>query len=223
MIAIIPARGGSKRIKKKNIRAFNGLPILVYSIKTAQNSNCFSQVFVSTEDEEIAKVAQAYGATVIRRPKELADDYTPTKSVIRHAIKSMSISKPVCCLSALAPLLSVSTLRNACDKLNDDDFVFDCKLLETVTPVQRCLEIIDGKTKMLLPKYANTRTQDLRSVYFHTGQFCVATVDTWLNDNITTLEGTPYVVSDAVDIDTEEDWQRAEKLYEIFKSQKGGV
>ena len=213
MIAIIPARGGSKRIKRKNIRNFHGKPIILYTIDAAKKSNCFSRVIVSTEDEEIARVVSEAGVEVFNRPKELADDYSTTKDVIRNVITSLSLKSPVCTLSAVSPFMTPKIITDVCGLLNEDDFVFDCMEFSVPAPIQRSFEIKNGKSKMILPKHMNTRSQDLLPCYYHTGQICLGTVDTWMKE-INTLDGTPFIVEKAVDIDTEEDWQRALMLYD---------
>ena len=216
MIAIIPARGGSKRIPRKNIREFHGKPVLAYTIKCAQESGCFERIIVSTEDKGIAEIAKAYGAEVpFIRPAKLADDFTTTRDVIIHAIETLGTSKNVACLSSVAPLLTPASLRKACAMINGDDLVIDCLKLETVTPVQRTFVIENSKSRMILPQYMNFRTQDLPPVYYHSGQFVIGTVKTWLKRDALVLEGTPCVLSreEAIDIDYEEDWQKAENIY----------
>jgi len=213
MIAIIPARGGSKRIKRKNIRNFHGKPVILYTIQAAQQSNCFSRVIVSTEDEEIARVVSEAGVEVFNRPRELADDYSTTKDVIRNVITSLSLQSPVCTLSAVSPFITPKLITDVCSLLNKEDFVFDCMEFSVPAPIQRGFEINNGKSKMILPKHMNTRSQDLPPCYYHTGQICVGTVGTWMKE-INTLDGTPFVVERAVDIDTEEDWQRALRLFD---------
>lgn len=208
MIAIIPARGGSKRIKRKNIRMFYGKPIIMYTIEAAKESKCFSRIIVSTEDAEIASVVDVEGVEVFKRPKHLADEYTPTKDVIRNVINSLNLKPAICTLSAASPFLTAQIIKDACKLLNKEDFVFDCMKFHSPSPIQRGFEIIDGKSKMILPKHMNTRSQDLLPCYYHTGQVVLGTVDTWMK-NINTLDGTPFIVQKAIDIDTEADWQRA--------------
>ena len=216
MIAIIPARGGSKRIPRKNIREFHGKPILAYTIKCAQDSGLFERIIVSTEDEQIAEIAKSYGAEVpFIRPTKLADDFTTTREVVCHAIEALGTQKNVVCLSAVAPLLKPETIKKACSMLNEEDLVFDCLKLEACTSVVRTFIINNSKSRMILPQYVNTRTQDCPPVYYHTGQFLIGTAKVWLKKNDIYLEGTPYVLdpNEAVDIDYEGDWKEAESLY----------
>lgn len=186
-VAIIPARGGSKRIPRKNLKLFNGEPMIVGSIRTALTSGLFDQVLVSTDDEEIAAVARAHGAQVpFLRPTELADDFTGTAAVIEHAVRALQeqglFYDFACCLYATAPLLQVRYLREGLQLLEqhpDKSFAFS--LCSFGFPVQRALTLdSDGALSALYPEYRNTRSQDLPAAYQDAGQFYWGRCDAWL-------------------------------------------
>ncbi len=188
-ICIIPARGGSKRIKKKNIRTFNGKPILIWSIETALKSNCFEKVIVSTDNNEIANIAISNGAEVpFIRPANLADDHSTTTSTIIHAInylkQTIGVPNAVCCLYATAVFTSPEDLQQGMYKLKhlkEDKFVFaGCKYN---SPIQRALKMNkNGSISMMNPEYFNTRSQDLESTYHDIGQFYWGRPKAWLSN-----------------------------------------
>jgi len=221
-IAIIPARGGSKRIPKKNIKAFYGKPLIAYSIEAAQKSGCFDKIVVSTDDEAIAQVAGDFGADVLERPKELADDFTPTIPVIAHAITALGAEEAssVCCIYATAPFVQASFLQEAQKKL------FTCKASYCFSattfafPIQRAIKIKDEKVEMFYPEHFNTRSQDLEEAYHDAGQFYFGLPRAWLEGRVifgkdSTIVKLPrHLVQD---IDTPEDWRRAELMYRILE------
>jgi len=220
-VAIIPARGGSKRIPRKNIRDFCGKPMIARSINTALNSKCFDKVIVSTDDKEIASVAEQYGAEVFgMRPPELSDDYCGTTNVIRYEIQKL-ISRGidlryVCELYATTPLLSASDIRGSMGLVNNSNqFIFSA--LKFNYPVQRSFYLKQNGVQMLFPNDFSKRSQDLPDVYHDAGQFYWGGVEAWLSkDFVFGTETQPYVLppNSVVDIDTSEDWELAERMYE---------
>lgn len=220
-IAIIPARGGSKRITNKNIKLFNGKPIIHYAINAAILSNIFDRVIVSTDDEEIAKVAKEQGAEVpFMRPTSLADDYTPTVPVISHAIKACHRMGweviEACCIYPAVPFISIGDLRIAYEKLmnTNHDFVFP--VTQFPSPIQRALRRShNGTVSPFHPEHVVTRTQDLEPSYFDVGQFYWGKSSSWLNKVNIHQNSTTLVIPEwrSVDIDTLADWKRAELLY----------
>ncbi|WMN61184.1 pseudaminic acid cytidylyltransferase [Pseudoalteromonas xiamenensis] len=226
-IAIIPARAGSKRIPRKNIKAFHGAPIIFYSIKEALESGCFDKVIVSTDDREIAEIAAQYGAEVpFIRPSDISDDYATTLDVIQHAVKwyldSGYVLDKVCCIYATAPFVSSESIKNALSTLNADDlldYVFSAT--SYAFPIQRALFMREDKTvQMFQPENFNSRSQDLPEAYHDAGQFYWGTVDAFLNKrpifgDRSKIELLPrkYVQ----DIDTPEDWELAEALFKVMK------
>lgn len=230
-IAIIPARGGSKRIPGKNIKEFCGKPMIAYSIEAAIRSNLFDQVVVSTDDAEIARIASEYGATSpFERPAELSDDHTPTLPVIRHAIEAIEAQQQaqlerVCCIYATAPFLQAPHLIEGHDCLQRDaalDFAFS--VTSYAFPIQRALyvEPESDTVKMFQPKHANTRSQDLREAYHDAGQFYWGRRDAFMeHDNIFIAKSAPVILprSQVQDIDTQEDWDCAAQLFRLQHAQ----
>lgn len=219
--AVIPARGGSKRIPRKNIRIFHGKPMIGYAILAAIKSKLFDRIVVSTDDEEVAQVASGYGAEVpFMRPRELADDFTPTVPVIAHAIKACQKlgwkSQEVCCIYPSVPFISEKDLRKAYIQLSSTDAQYVFPICRFASPIQRALlRLPDGSVKPFHPEYVTTRTQDLESSYFDAGQFYWGKTSAWLQELNIHLHGETIVVPEwrVVDIDTSEDWLRAELLY----------
>ena len=225
-VAIIPARGGSKRILHKNIKAFRGKPIVSYSIETALSSSLFRRVIVSTDDPEIASIARQYGAeTPFIRPKELSDDHTGTTSVVCHALEWLQSNdiQPefCCCIYATAPFLTTADLQGAFNQLNQQNSEYCFSVGRFSFPVQRALKInLNGKVEMLQPEYQNTRSQDLEDIYHDAGQFYWGRTEAWLNDaTVYSGHATPWVLPDyrVLDIDTPEDWVRAEYMHEVLE------
>ena len=229
-IAVIPARGGSKRIPRKNIKVFCGKPVIAYPIQLALASGLFDHVVVSTDDDEIASMARHYGAEVpFQRPSNLADDYTPTIPVVVHAITACealdwSISL-VCCIYPGAPLLQQADLSGALALLrrSEADYVF--AVAQYSAPVQRSLRRAkDGRMSTFLPEYETTRTQDLEPSYYDAGQFYWGTKNAWLQSIGIHTSGLGYIIPAwrSIDIDTEEDWTRAELIFRLLQENKGG-
>ncbi|MFJ2323418.1 pseudaminic acid cytidylyltransferase [Pseudomonas sp. NPDC087817] len=223
-VAIIPARGGSKRIPRKNLALFDGVPMIVRSIRTALDSGVFDQVVVSTDDAQIADVARAHGAQVpFLRPAELADDFTGTAAVIVHALQQLPAFDYACCVYATAPLLQARYLREGFELLKlhpDKSFAFS--VCSFGFPVQRALTL-DGQGALtaLYPEFRNTRSQDLPEAFQDAGQFYWGRSDAWLRSEVVYSSASLPVILPrhlVQDIDTPEDWKRAEYLYAALKA-----
>jgi len=226
-IAIITARGGSKRIPRKNIREFCSSPIIRYSIEAAISSKFFDEVMVSTDDEEIAEIAKKYGAKVpFIRSKENSDDYSGTVDVLLEVIsKYQELGRNfdyLCCIYPTAPFVTAKKLISAMQilKTNKD---CDCVLpvVKYSYPIQRSLKIDNGKLKMNWPENHSKRSQDLEPIYHDAGQFYFAETDQFLqNKTLFTKKTLPIIVSETEvqDIDTEEDWQIAEMKFKLLNS-----
>ncbi|WP_085694621.1 MULTISPECIES: pseudaminic acid cytidylyltransferase [unclassified Pseudomonas] len=223
-VAIIPARGGSKRIPRKNLKPFDGVPMIVRSIRTALESGLFDQVVVSTDDQEIAEVAQSHGAQVpFLRPASLADDFTGTAAVIEHALRQLPAFDYACCVYATAPLLQARYLREGFDALErhpDKSFAFS--VCGFGFPVQRALTL-DGQGALtaLYPEFRNTRSQDLPEAFQDAGQFYWGRREAWLRGEVLYSPASLPVILPrhlVQDIDTPEDWMRAEYLYAALKA-----
>jgi N-acylneuraminate cytidylyltransferase len=223
-VAIIPARGGSKRIPRKNLKPFDGVPMIVRSIRTALDCGLFDQVVVSTDDQEIADVARAHGAQVpFVRPVELADDFTGTAAVIVHALSQLPIFDYVCCIYATAPLLQARYLRQGHELLvQHPDKSFAFSVAGFGFPVQRALTLDEqGALTSLYPEFRNTRSQDLPEAYQDAGQFYWGRREAWLRgDVLFSPASLPVILPRHLvqDIDTLEDWKRAEYLYAALKA-----
>jgi len=228
-VCVIPARGGSKRIPRKNIKEFNGKPIIAYSIEAALKSNCFSQVIVSTDDDEISVVAKKYGAHVpFVRPDKLSNDYVGTIPVTKHAIEWIEDNKNyienVCCLYATAPFIQSKIISKAYKQLKDSSADYCFSVTKFTFPIQRAIKIIQGdKVDMLYPEHFNTRSQDLEEAYHDAGQFYWGKAQAFKDELPLFSEvATPYVLPRYLvqDIDTEEDWVRAEAMYKVLQHSK---
>jgi len=224
-ICVIPARGGSKRIKRKNIKLFFGKPIIAYSIMAALKSNCFDQVIVSTDDDEIKKISEEWGAIVpFFRPKKISNDYTSINDVVIHTLKWAINSgydvKNVCCVYATAPLIQPSFILSAYQKLLDSGKYFCLSVCRFSHSVQRSFTLADDNTiKPAFPEYLLKRSQDLEEFYHDSGQFYWGTVDAFLekksviSSNSTCIVLPPNMVQD---IDTIQDWESAELMFEVL-------
>jgi pseudaminic acid cytidylyltransferase len=220
-IAIIPARGGSKRIPRKNIKEFCGKPMIAYAITAAKESGLFEHIVVSTDDEEIAQIATTWGAeTPFVRPVELANDYTATVPVIVHAIEDCRNLgwkfNQVCCIYPGVPFIQIDDLLGALARLNNSDADYCFPVAEYPSAIQRALKLLsNGRTKPFYPEFEITRTQDLELAYYDAGQFYWGKTEAWLTNPKIHCNGLGYPISNwrVVDIDTPEDWQRAELVY----------
>lgn len=225
-VAIIPARGGSKRIPKKNIKLFSGQPLIVHSIKAAQATGLFDKIVVSTDDAEIAEVANQYGAqTPFIRPNDLADDYTGTTPVIKHALNYLLDQGDkidyCCCIYATAPLLQAKYLSQAFQALNQaPDKVFAFSVTSFPFPIQRSLKMQNSGVVPMFPEHIGKRSQDLEEAYHDAGQFYWGRANAFLTGKKTFAEHSIPVVLPRYlvqDIDTLEDWQNAELLYQLLE------
>lgn len=223
-VAIIPARGGSKRIPRKNLLPFDGVPMIVRSIRTALDSGLFEQVVVSTDDAEIAELALAHGAQVpFLRPAELADDFTGTAAVIVHALQQLPAFDYACCVYATAPLLQGRFLREGFDLLQQHpDKAFAFSVCSFGFPVQRALTL-DGQGALtaLYPEFRQTRSQDLPEAFQDAGQFYWGRSEAWLRGEVLYSSASLPVILPrhlVQDIDTLQDWKRAEYLYAALKA-----
>jgi pseudaminic acid cytidylyltransferase len=222
-ICMIPARGGSKRIPRKNIRPFAGKHMIAWSIEAAQSARCFERIIVSTNDAEIAQIAQAHGAEVpFVRPAELSDDFATTQDVVVHALHALQTAgqqvQAICCLYATAPFVTGSDLVAGLEQLERADFAFPVG--EFPAPLERALRISnDGMMHMAQPEHYRTRSQDLDSAYFDAGQFYWGKAQAWLSDRpLMDHKIAPIILPpDRIqDIDTEADWAMAEKLWHLL-------
>lgn len=225
-LAVIPARGGSKRIPGKNIRSFAGRPIITYSIAAAKASGCFDRIFVSTDDEAIAGVAQDAGAEVpFLRPPTLADDHTGTASVVRHAISWAQTAglefAQTCCLYATAPFVTADSLRRGLTQLERSGSSYAFSVTSFAFPIQRAVRILpNGRVAAAHPENASMRSQDLEEMFHDAGQFYWGRTDAWERDvPLFSEASTPVVLPRHLvqDIDTPEDWRRAELMFEALR------
>ncbi|WP_339491399.1 pseudaminic acid cytidylyltransferase [Pseudomonas sp. EA_15y_Pfl2_R67] len=225
-VAIIPARGGSKRIPRKNLKLFDGVPMIVRSIRTALASRLFDDVIVSTDDEEIAELAHAHGAQVpFMRPTTLADEFTGTAAVIAHALGELHERSFdfACCIYATAPLLQARFLHEGFELLGEHpDKSFAFSVTGFGFPVQRALTLDEqGALTPLYPQFRDTRSQDLPQAFQDAGQFYWGRREAWLRgDKLFSPSSLPVVLPRHLvqDIDTLEDWKRAEYLYAALKA-----
>lgn len=222
-LCIIPARGGSKRIPRKNIRPFLGRPIIAYSIEAALKSGCFAEVMVSTDDEEIAEKASEYGAQIpFMRSAATSNDYATTADVIFEVLDKYMESgnqfDTVTCIYSTAPFVTQARIKEGFAMLSSEvDSVFTC--VEFSYPVQRGLRIIDGKISMVHPEYLNSRTQDLEKMYHDAGQFYIAKVDAFRAAKSFWGKNTAGIILSELevqDLDTLTDWEIAEMKYKLI-------
>ena len=225
-IAVIPARGGSKRIPRKNIKLFCGKPMFAWSIEAAKKSGLFERIICSTDDEEIAVVAREYGAeTPFLRPAELSDDHTGTIPVVAHAIKKLQNSENkidiVCCIYATAPFIQEVDLKNSFEQLEKEDANYCFAVTNYPFPIQRAIRItIENRCEMLQPEMFNMRSQDLDEAYHDAGQLYWGKTTAWLEtEQMFSLKSTPYILPRYLvqDIDTEEDWLQAELMFNTMR------
>jgi len=227
-LCVIPARGGSKRIPRKNVREFCGQPMIAWSIEAALRSGCFERIIVSTDDPQIAEVARQYGASVpFMRPPELSDDYTGTVPVIRHALQRVREegSEParVCCLYATAPFVRAEDLQRGFEVLDATACDYAFSVTSYAFPIQRAIRLAaDERVEMFHPEHLNTRSQDLEEAYHDAGQFYWGTAQAWDESRPIFSRASSAVLLPrhrVQDIDTDEDWQRAEWLFKAMQAQ----
>ncbi|AZQ85463.1 pseudaminic acid cytidylyltransferase [Colwellia sp. Arc7-635] len=224
-IAIIPARGGSKRIPRKNIKNFHGKPLIAYSIEAAQKSNCFDRILVSTDDLEIAEVAKYYGAEVpFLRPSEISDDFSTTLDVMKHAIiwcqeNEINVAN-ICCVYATAPFLLAEYIQQGLKSLTDNSVKYAFSATSFPFPIQRAIKLDkNDQVNMFQPEHLNTRSQDLEEAYHDAGQFYWGTAEAFLEKAAFFAEHSIAIKlprKRVQDIDTTEDWELAELLYSVL-------
>lgn len=227
-IAIIPARGGSKRIPRKNIKAFCEKPIIAYSIKAAIESGVFDEIMVSTDDIEIAEIAKQYGATVpFLRSPEMSSDMAMTAPVLIEVINEYKkIGRNfdyLCCIYPTAPFITSKRLKNSMEMLINEKV--DCVLpvVRYSYPPQRCLVIKNNRVKMMYPENYNVRSQDLEPIYHDCGQFyCLKTKSLFEQQKLFCVNTIPNEIpeSEVQDIDNEEDWKIAEIKFKMLKMEE---
>lgn len=221
-IAIIPARGGSKRIPRKNVKNFYGKPMIAYSIEAALSSGCFDKVIVTTDDYEIAEIAKNYNAEVpFIRPKNISDDYSTTMDVMQHAISwcenaGWDIDK-ICCLYATAPFVTAEYIRKGLNILVSEKCEFAFSATNYSFPIQRAIKISDiGEVSMFSPENEQSRSQDLEEAYHDAGQFYWGKKSAFLERKKIFAPHSRIVLlprTHVQDIDTQEDWDLAEILF----------
>ncbi len=223
-LCIIPARGGSKRIPRKNIKDFLGKPIIAYSIETALNSGLFDEVMVSTDDEEIKQVALQYGAKVpFLRSQKASDDFASTIDVIKEVFFSYEkLNKSfdnICCFYPCSPLTTVNRLKEGYDLLLNKQFDSVFPVMPFSFPIQRAVKLNNGKVGFFYPKYVEYRSQDLEKSYHDAGQFywlkhqLIKETDNIVTDNTGAIEISEL---EGQDIDNLSDWQLAEIKYKVL-------
>ncbi|WP_047710170.1 pseudaminic acid cytidylyltransferase [Pectobacterium atrosepticum] len=224
-VAIIPARGGSKRIPRKNIKLFCGKPMIAWSIEQAKASECFDRIIVSTDDMEIADIASQYGAEIpFIRPDELSNDYATTGQVMSHAItwlRNESFIQAACCIYATAPFLSAEDIRSGYRLLEETQSDYAFSVTTYTFPIQRALKkSADDGVSMFQPETFQMRSQDLEEAFHDAGQFYWGKPDAWkeekpiFNSHSTAVILPRYRVQD---IDTQEDWDRAELMFQVLR------
>ncbi len=224
-ICIIPARGGSKRIPRKNIKPFLGKPIIAYSIQAALDSGLFDEIMVSTDDNEIAKIAEQYGAKVpFLRSEKNSDDFATTFDVIEEVINAYKANgmefDNLCCLYSCAPFVNGLTLNYGVKLLTENRFDTVFPILAFSFPIQRALSESEGKITMIQEEHLTTRSQDLEERFHDAGQFYwCRTKAVMKSRKLLTSNTGGLVISEleAQDIDTETDWKLAELKYKLSK------
>jgi len=228
-LCIIPARGGSKRILRKNIKAFLGKPIIAYSIESALNSGLFDEVMVSTDDFEIAETAKKYGAKVpFLRSDKNSNDFATTFDVIEEVVleykKNGFTFEYTCCIYSCAPFVTAAKLIESFEKMIKNRFDSIFPVMAFGFPIQRALRLdADKKTSFFYPEYALTRSQDLTSSYHDAGQFYWMNTEKCINQKSILTQNTGSIIISVLegqDIDNEVDWKLAELKYELLQSIK---
>ena len=225
-VAIIPARGGSKRIPRKNIRSFLGKPIMAYSIQAAMESNLFDEVMVSTDDDEIASIAVAYGASVpFLRSKSNADDFATTVAVLVEVLQAYkNVGKEFhagCCIYPTAPLASHARIRQGWEVLSEKDYDTVFPVARFSYPIWRALQMTNNKINMIWPEHLTKRSQDLPLAFHDAGQWYWFKVKQLLDSKLLWTNNTFGVEIDELevqDIDNETDWKLAELKYELLQN-----
>lgn len=229
-IAVIPARGGSKRIPRKNIKDFCGKPMIAWPIEAAKNSGLFDRVIVSTDDVEIVEVSKHWGAEVpFMRPAELSNDYASATEVIAHATQWILDQgwpvSVVCCILATAPFIHMEELKRGRDVLEAGDWAYAFAATEFSTSIFRSFrQLPGGGLEMFYPEHYMTRSQDLPIALHDAAQFYWGRPSAWIEGKRVYDRGSvPIVIPSwrVQDIDTEDDWLRAESIFRSLKSLEG--
>ncbi|MCM2306532.1 MAG: pseudaminic acid cytidylyltransferase [Sulfuritalea sp.] len=229
-LAVIPARGGSKRIPRKNIKDFCGKPMIAYSIECAIGSGLFNEVVVSTDDEEIAAVARSCGARIpFMRPAELANDHAGTIPVIAHATEWFKAAghspSAVCCIYATAPFVQPGDLKQGLEILESGPWEYVFSATSFGFPIFRSFKrLADGSVEMFYPEYFETRSQDLPEAFHDAGQFYWGRPGAWTGNKRFFDHWSNVVMLPrwrVQDIDSAEDWERAEVLMKLLREQGG--
>lgn len=225
-IAVIPARGGSKRIPGKNIRSFAGKPLIAYSLSAATASAVFDEIIISTDDDAIAELALSLGATyVVKRPESLANDIVGTTPVVKHALETYQREQQVsvdfvCCIYATAPFLQAEFLRNGLMQLKQNTYKsFAFSVTSFGFPIQRAIRVTDGGVEPISKELMGKRSQDLETCYHDAGQFYWGRSKAYQHsERMFAAHSIPIILPRHLvqDIDTEEDWQRAELMYNAY-------
>ena len=223
-LAVIPARGGSKRIPKKNIKEFLGKPIIAYSIEAALKSNLFDDVMVSTDCEKIAEIAKEYGATVpFLRSSDNANDFAVLADVVEEVViayKNLNLEfESVCCILPTAPFVTPTKIKEALVKLHNDKLETVFPVIEFSFPIQRALKFVDCNIEMVNEHYLNSRSQDLESRFHDSGQFYwINTKQFLIHKKLFSKNSGAIIISEleSQDIDTETDWKLAEIKYKMM-------
>jgi len=227
-VAIIPARGGSKRIPKQNILPFLGKPIIAYSIETALESGLFDEVMVSTDDSAIADIAREHGAVIpFMRDQNTANDRAVIAEVCSEVLQKYQLQGKefdnVCMIMATAPFVTAQRLKEAYSKLSEGNYDCIMTVTEYSFPIQRSFKLENGLLLMRWPENIHVRSQDLEKTYHDAGQFCFFKVNSFLKQRILFMERTGMILLDAIevqDIDTPIDWELAELKYQFLRSKK---
>ena len=231
-VAVIPARGGSKRIPRKNIRPFCGRPMIGWPIEAAKASGCVDRIIVSTDDPEIAEVGHGFGADApFVRPPELADDFAPTVAVIAHAVRWLDADGPspdeVCCIYPTAPLLEPDDLTAALNLLMQGSMDYVFPVTAFPSPIARALRLsgTDNRVSMFRPEHLMTRSQDLEPAYHDAGQFYWGRAEAWREERPVYGPRSAALIiprTRVQDIDTPDDWDMAEAMVRVLRGTKEG-
>lgn len=226
-LCVIPARGGSKRIPRKNMKIFCGKPIIAWSIEAAIKSKCFDKIIVSTDNQEISDISCKYGAEVpFLRPKDLSDDFTGTTPVVKHAIEWINKNGKykvdfACCIYATAPFIEAHYIKEGYEKLIRKNAQYSISVTSYSFPIQRAIKIIDDeKIIMIYPENFNKRSQDLEETFHDAGQFCWGKSSAWLKEKVSFAEHTVPVIIPRYkvqDIDNKEDWEKAVIMFKSLR------
>lgn len=227
-VAVIPARGGSKRIPGKNIKEFCGKPIIAWSIEAAMSSGCFDKIIVSSDDNDILAVARQWGAeTPFIRPAELSTDYVATIPVIKQSVEWLNANKIkpdlVCCLYATAPFVLGADIKSGMDLLLEKDGDYTFSVTSFPFPIQRAIRLAgDKRIGMFQPEHILSRSQDLVEAYHYAGQFYWGRSESWKQEKEVFSDRALGVVlprSRVQDIDTKEDWLKAEWMFKAMQAE----